>query len=565
MSLQRKIRIKFILIILLALFVGLVSYPQAVSFYPPVYNALNQLKVNLGLDLQGGMRLEYKAILDNVEKDKIGEAMSGVQDVIERRINAFGVGEPLIQTAISGGEHRITVELPGIKDMEDAKKKIKETPFLEFKEENTEEEMKEMEKLLDPANKYAMEQAQEILEKVKSGENFEDLAKENSQDPGSAENGGDLGFVKRGNFVPEFDKVLFEGNLSNEEIYPELLETQFGWHIIKKIEERGEGDDKEIHSKHILIMKKTIDMFPDLKYKSSGLSGKNLKTADVVFANQGLSEPQVSLKFDDEGTKVFAELTKNNIGKTIAIYLDETIISAPVVQVEITNGEAVITGDFSVDEAKKLSQRLNEGALPVPLTLVSQQSIEASLGKVSLDKSLVAGAAGLAAVMVFMIIYYRFLGFIAAIALLIYTGLMISIFKLSGFISPWPITLTLSGIAGFILSLGMVVDANILIFERTKEELRSGRNVYGAIEEGFRRAWPSIRDGNVSTIITTLILIFVGTGFVKGFAVVLLIGVLVSMFTAIVLVRNILKFVAGEWLEKRIGLIVKVNKQEIEE
>ncbi|HDH07807.1 MAG TPA: protein translocase subunit SecD [Candidatus Moranbacteria bacterium] len=358
---------------------------------------------------------------------------------------------------------------------------------------------------------------------------------------------------------------MFEGNLSNEEIYPELLETQFGWHIIKKIEERGEGDDKEIHSKHILIMKKTIDMFPDLKYKSSGLSGKNLKTADVVFANQGLSEPQVSLKFDDEGTKVFAELTKNNIGKTIAIYLDETIISAPVVQVEITNGEAVITGDFSVDEAKKLSQRLNEGALPVPLTLVSQQSIEASLGKVSLDKSLVAGAAGLAAVMVFMIIYYRFLGFIAAIALLIYTGLMISIFKLSGFISPWPITLTLSGIAGFILSLGMVVDANILIFERTKEELRSGRNVYGAIEEGFRRAWPSIRDGNVSTIITTLILIFVGTGFVKGFAVVLLIGVLVSMFTAIVLVRNILKFVAGEWLEKRIGLIVKVNKQEIEE
>lgn len=560
MSLQKKIKIKFILIVLLALSTGLLSYPQAVSFFPPVYNALNGLKINLGLDLQGGIHLEYGADISNLEKDKIEDALNGAQDVIERRVNAFGVGEPLVQRVISGGENRIIVELPGIKDIEEAKKKIKETPFLEFKEEKSTEEMQETEKMFDDFNQQAKQQAQEILKKVKAGDNFEELAKENSHDPGSAEKGGDLDFIKQGTFVPEFDRILFEENLSSNQVYPELVETQFGWHIIKFIESRGEGEEKEVHSAHILLAKRTSEMIPDLKYKSTGLSGKNLKTADVVFQDQGLSEPQVSLKFDDEGSKIFADLTKSNIGKTVAIYLDGNVISAPVVQTEITDGEAVITGNFGVEEAKNLAQRLNEGALPVPLTLVSQQSIEASLGKISLEKSLMAGAVGLMAVMVFMIIYYRFLGFIAAISLLIYTGIMISIFKLSGYISPWPITLTLSGIAGFILSLGMAVDANVLIFERTREELHNGRSVSGAIEEGFRRAWPSVRDGNVSTIITSFILVFVGTGFVKGFAIILIIGVLMSMFTAIVLVRNILRFIIGEWAEKRVGVISVVKK-----
>jgi preprotein translocase subunit SecD len=186
---------------------------------------------------------------------------------------------------------------------------------------------------------------------------------------------------------------------------------------------------------------------------------------------------------------------------------------------------------------------------------VSQQSIEASLGVASLKQSLIAGLVGFGAVMLFMLFYYRFLGLIATVALIIYSVIMVSIFKLSGSISPWPITLTLSGIAGFVLSIGMAVDANILIFERTKEEIRRGRNVHGALEEGFKRAWTSIRDGNVSSIITSLILVGLGTGFVKGFALILIIGVLISMFTAVVITRTILRFLMGEWIEDKLWLI----------
>ena len=214
----------------------------------------------------------------------------------------------------------------------------------------------------------------------------------------------------------------------------------------------------------------------------------------------------------------------------------------------------MITGHFTVDEAKNLVKRLNEGALPVPIELISQQSVEASLGESYLAMSLKAGIIGLILVMIFMLIFYRFLGLIASFALILYSALMVTIFKLSGY-TPWQITLTLPGIAGFVLSIGMAVDANILIFERTKEEIRRGRNVVSAIEEGFRRAWTSIRDGNVSSMITAFILIILGTGFVKGFAVTLIIGVLVSMFTAVLIVRNILRFLIGSWVEGKLWLI----------
>ncbi|KKQ28668.1 MAG: Protein translocase subunit SecD, partial [Candidatus Moranbacteria bacterium GW2011_GWD1_37_17] len=350
------------------------------------------------------------------------------------------------------------------------------------------------------------------------------------------------------------DAILFNDDVKNGQIYPDLIETLYGWHIIKKMESREEGGEKEVRAEHILFAKATIDMFADLKYEATGLTGKNLKNATVEFASQGLSEPQVALKFDNEGTKLFSELTKNNIGKSIAIYLDGEIISAPTVQVEITNGEAVITGNFSLDEAKDLVKRLNEGALPVPINLVSQESVDASLGEKSLITSLKAGYIGLGLVMLFMIAYYRFLGLIASIALLIYAALMVSIFKLSG-LTPWQITLTLPGIAGFILSVGMAVDANILIFERTKEEIRKGRTITGALDEGFKRAWTSIRDGNFSSIITSFILIELGTGFVKGFAITLIVGVLLSMFTAIIISRTLLNFILGEWISNKLWLV----------
>ncbi|KKP79916.1 MAG: protein-export membrane protein SecD [Candidatus Moranbacteria bacterium RIFOXYA12_FULL_35_19] len=567
MNVRQKLRLKFGAVIILAIFAGLVSYPKAVSKISPVYNALNKAKINLGLDLQGGIHLEYKADVTQIESGKIGEAMEAVQDVIERRVNAFGVAEPIVYTTKSGTENRLVVELAGVKDINQAKDMIKATPLLEFKEEKEEAVEKIPEEELKKANEEAKKKAQDLLKKALAGEDFGELAKNNSEDPGSKDNGGEYDFVKKGSFVPEYEDVIFNKNLKDGEIYKELVETDFGWHIIKRIEVKpastreddsstrggGEGDSQEFKSAHILIAKK-VNPEPKKEFIPTGLSGKNLKNASVQFQNQGLSEPEVSLKFDDEGTKLFAEITKRNLQKQVAIYIDNQIISAPTVQAEITNGEAVITGNFSTEEAKDLVKRLNEGALPVPINLISQQSVEASLGQISLEKSLKAGMIGMILVIVFMLLYYRFLGLIASFSLIIYAGMMISIFKLS-FFSPWQITLTLPGIAGFILSIGMAVDANILIFERTKEEIRRGRNVLGAIEEGFKRAWTSIRDGNMSSIITAFILMEMGTGFVKGFAVTLIIGVLLSMFTAVVITRTILRFVMGEWLENKMWLI----------
>lgn len=560
MTLRQKLRFKFFLIIALALVVGLISYPRAVSKIPPVYNALNKLKINLGLDLQGGIHMEYKADTSKIDSSKVGEAMQAVQDVIERRVNAYGVAEPVIYTAKSGSEQRLIVELAGVKDINEAKKLIQETPFLEFKEEGAGDQPQQIpQDVLDSMNAQAKTKAEDILKRALAGEDFAQLAKDNSEDPGSKDNGGEYDFQKKGTFVPEYEDVIFNKGLKDGQIFPELVETQFGWHIIKRIEVRGEGDQQEFKSAHILIAKKTQPVAQP-QFVSTGLSGKNLKNAKVEFQSQGLGEPQVGLQFDDEGTKLFADITKRNLGKRVAIYLDGEIISAPTVQSEITTGQAVITGNFSIDEANNLVKRLNEGALPVPITLIGQQSVESSLGQISLEKSLKAGMIGLALVIIFMVLYYRFLGVLASLSLLIYSGLMISIFKLSSF-SPWQITLTLPGIAGFILSIGMAVDANILIFERTKEEIKKGRTVISAIEEGFKRAWTSIRDGNISSIITSLILIEMGTGFVKGFAVTLLLGVLLSMFTAVVITRTILRYVAGDWINEKLYLIgVKIKK-----
>lgn len=557
MNIKQKLQLKFAGVIILAVVCGLIAYPQAVSKVPFLYDRFNKLKINLGLDLQGGFHLEYKADVSNIEPSKVAEAMQGAQTVIERRVNAFGVGEPLVQVSKSGEENRIVVELPGIKDIEEAKAKIKDAPLLEFKEEGPVDP--QIQQMFDQSNAQAKEKAQKILDEVKKDGDFAQLAKDNSEDPGSKDNGGDLDFAKKGAFVPEFDKILFESKLKPNEVYKDLVETEFGWHIIKFIESRGEGDTLEVHGAHILFAKKDPSQYEQFKYQATGLTGKNLKSASAQYSQgQGLGEPEVSLQFDDEGTKLFAELTKKNLGKQIAIFLDGELQIAPTVQVEITNGQAVITGNYTFKEAKDIADRLNQGALPVPLTLVGQQSVEATLGADSLKSILIAGGIGLTAVIVFMLIFYRFLGLVASLALLIYTVMMITIFKLTG------ITLTLSGVAGFVLSIGMAVDANILIFERTKEEIRGGRTIANSLEEGFKRAWTSIRDGNISSLLTAGILYLMGTGFVKGFAAALFIGVVVSMFTAVVITRTMLKVIISDWIHGRTWL-VGVNKKSIKE
>jgi protein-export membrane protein SecD len=366
--------------------------------------------------------------------------MDGVRDVIERRVNMFGVAEPLIQIE---GKDRLVIDLAGVKEVDQAIKMIGETPSLEFREETPRDQV-----------------AQAYKEQT----------------------GQDLPADATGPFF----------------LYP------------------------------------------------SDLTGKDLLRgqADYSQGNGALREPIVRLEFNEEGKKKFADLTTRNVNKVIAIYLDGVSITAPRVNEPITDGNAVISGDFTIEEAKLLAKRLNAGALPVPIKLISQQTVGATLGADSLAKSLKAGLFGFLLIALFMVLYYRLPGLIAAVSLVIYTLIVVAIFN---FLS---ITLTLAGIAGLILSIGMAVDANVLIFERMREELINGRSFKLAVEDGFSRAWPSIRDSNLTTLITAAALFWFGSGSIKGFAIALTIGILISMFSAITVTRNFLLLILSPKLEK---------------
>lgn len=607
----------------------------------------------LGLDLRGGAHLIYEADTSSIDPNERGAAVEGVRDVIERRVNGIGIGEPNVQTSKVGDTYRVLVELPGVSDIKTAIAMIGETPILEFREENKEpprELTPEEQKQLKTFNADAEKRAREILNRVRNGEDFEVIAKEKSEDahsqnnggylgfigsqsivkeiyewaktaapnetsarlieteegyniakkgqerdgetqvsarhilicylgarscdnarftkeearaeadrlyqqatadnftdlakqystePGAAQTGGDLGTFGRSVMVPEFETAVF-GAKTGDIIGP--VETPFGFHVIYKT---GEAAAKEYELWRILIKKQTaIDILPPQNpWKSTGLSGSQLNRAEVV-SDPTTGAVQVSLQFDGEGTELFKDITERNLNKPVAIFLDGVPISIPVVQQAITNGQAVISGNFDLADARLLSQRLNAGALPVPVALVSQQTVGPTLGASFLEASLKAGLIGMIIVMLFMIAYYRLPGLISVIALSFYAALTLAIFKFVG------VTLTLAGIAGFILSIGMAVDANVLIFERLKEELRDGKSLRTAIEEGFLRAWLSIRDGNVSTLLTCALLVFFGSSFVKGFALTLAIGICVSIFSAITVTRIMLRFISP-WFQER--------------
>ena len=446
-------------IVVLAFLTGNLSYPkyfnQGIDFLDGRFNVkiprFWDVPFKLGLDLQGGTHLLYEADLSSIEKENYSSAMQGLRDIIERRVNFFGVAEPVVQTQEASGQHRLVVELAGIKEPAEAIKMIGRTPFLEFREQRTEEE------------------TQKILDKQKE----------------------------------------LEG-LTYEEV--QKIEN---WELVLE----------------------------DPYFISTTLTGKYLEKASLGF-NQQTGTPLISLQFNNEGAEIFEQLTSQNVGKILGIFIDGVAISTPVVQEAISGGKAQITGDFAVEEAKELVRNLNAGALPVPIKLISQQTVGPTLGAVSLQKSLMAGLFGFLAVIMFLIIFYRFPGFLASLALGIYVALVLSLFKLI------PVTLTLAGIGGFILSIGMAVDANILIFSRMREELKEEKSFVIALEEGFRRSWPSIRDGNLTTLIVALILFGLGTSFIKGFALTLSIGILLSMFSAIFITRNLLRLFAGTRLEK---------------
>lgn len=451
------------------------------------------------------------------------------------------------------------VSLPGIKDTNAAIEMIGETPILEFKEQAKRQDLTEEEKQsIEKSNQGTKEQAQEVLTQVlKSNSDFSELAQKYSEDPGSKDKGGNLGWFSRGEMVPAFEEQVFE-ELEVGEITDKLIKTPFGYHIIKKLDERmvdqkdikdsQEEDQESQGSEKIKQVKASHILFPTIseaqvqqspKWQYTGLTGKQLEDAYLSFDSRN-NEPEVTLEFNDEGQKLFGEITERNVGKPVAIFLDGSPLSIPKVQEPIKSGKAVITGQFSIKEAKELARRLSAGALPVPIEIISQQNIGPSLGQESVQKSFIAGILGFLVIVAFMLLLYKGKGVVASLALLIYTFLVLALFKLI------PVTLTLAGVAGFVVSLGMAVDANILIFERIKDEKRLGKTDATALRDGFRHAWNAIRDGNITTLIVCFILYEFGASLIKGFGLTLGIGVLVSMFSAMVITKTFLRLKVKE-------------------
>lgn len=430
MSKTWKTRITALLVLLLGFGIGYFVYKSEINYRKLEAGAeatgFAKYPFKLGLDLSGGTHLVYKADISQIKNTEISESMNSLRDVIERRINIFGVSEPIIQVENSGqGEERLIVDLPGVTDVSKAIEMIGQTPMLDFRTENP--------------NKEAVETA-----------------------------------------------------------------------VV--------GEDGQVK----------IDATS--QFVQTGLTGQYLDKAILEF-NQSTGEPTVSLQFDKDGALLFKQITTENVGKRVAIFLDGQPITIPVVNEPISDGKAQISGNFTAVEARTLVGRLNSGALPVPISLISTQTIGPSLGEQATTAGVKAALIGLLAIAIFLIIWYRLPGIVAAVALAMYALIMLAVFKIV------PVTLTAAGIAGFIISIGIAVDANVLIFERIKEELKGGDGVSDSMHHGFRRAWHSVRDSNISSIITSIILFWFGTSLIKGFALVFLIGVIVSLISAVSITR----------------------------
>jgi len=380
----------------------------------------------LGLDLSGGSHLVYNADTSKIPAGETADAMNALQIVIERRVNAFGVGEPVVQTeqagALGNGAYRLIVELPGITDVNEAVAMIGQTPTLEF-----------------------------------------------------------------------------------------------------KLAQKGEATTD------------TGATVPIETYVDTGLTGKYLTNAALQFGNGSGSlqtQPTILVTFNSEGSKLFGEITSQNVGRELGIFLDGRLLSAPVIQERIDNGQALISGNFTAQSAKDLVTNLNLGALPVPIVLASTETIGATLGDQAVHAGVFAGILGFLILSIFMIVWYRVPGVVAVVSLVIYCVIMLAIFKLI------PVVLTAAGIAAFILSVGLAVDANVLIAERMKEEMAAGAGTQEAIGHGFSRAWSAIRDSNIAHINPAVILFWFGPFVIKGFSLVFGLGVIVSMLSAIVISRT---------------------------
>ncbi len=430
----------------------------------------------------------------------------------------------------------------------------------------------------------ALLRAQELKRHLDDGAVFEDLARAESDGP-SAENAGSLGAIARGELVPAFEDIAFTAEPG---VISDPVETPFGYHLIRvdKAPETSadiasydaltlSGTDSEnraaalktrLEQGLVQRMEEAITLrllFFSLQptgWKDTALTGTHFRSAAVTL-DPTTNLPVVQILFDEEGGRMFQELTKNNVGKRIAIFVGGQLVSAPTVQGEISGGSAVITGAGTIQEAQELATDLNTGAIPAPIYLSGQRTVEATLGAQALETSVLAGIVGALIVMLYMLLVYRFLGIIANVALTIYAVIFLALLKLPLFlVTDQYIVLTLAGAAGLILSIGMAVDTNVLVFERVKEELKLGKTLKTAVEIGFEKAWPSIRDSNISTIITCALLFIIGTSIVRGFAVTLGIGVVVSMFTGMIITRRISRTVAKWPIAEKVWLFPGMRK-----
>ncbi|MAZ30245.1 protein translocase subunit SecD [bacterium] len=426
--------------------------------YGNVTNPAATYPFKLGLDLAGGAHLVYEADTSDVQPAEVNELMGVLRDVIERRVNIFGVSEPVVYVEESSfvtdePVQRLVVELPGVSDVSAAVAEIGRTPLLEFK-------------LVD----------QEALAIQETIESFE------AQNQATSSDGPRT----------EISNVRVNGATTSDP----YLDTDLTGRFFERAE-------------------------PMLPQNNSGSGGFQ-------------ASPYLTITFNNEGADLFEQITRDNVGEQLAIFLDGELLSAPTINEAIPGGTAIITGNFTAEEVRELAENLNFGALPLPIELASTQTVGATLGAQVLEHGISAGMIGLSLVIAFMLLWYRVPGLVAAVALLFYVVSMLALFQFV------PVVLTAAGLAGFVLSLGMAVDANVLVFERMKEEYRSGKDSRAAARDGFARAWSAIRDGNITSILSAVILFWFGTSIVKGFALVFGLGVILSMLTALTVTRTLL-------------------------
>ena len=557
------------------------------------------LGLSLGLDLQGGSHLVYEAALRDSETGELIEVtddqMQSLVRTIERRINSSGLGEPIIQIL---GNDRLLVQLPGIRDPGRAKTLIGETARLEFKHRVIDVDPIPLDQItssdisaitaddLRPSDSKLLS---ELTETELNEEavyipslvmDFTGIGSEKFQQvvlglqismaiSMDAANKGEMlppdtldlsvSGIEELRYQVSGDQILRIGTSTRYVIPLPAGNTEMGSAISTETAKQKLGPSPVAN---LQLKKGYMD-------EEIGLSGDDLENA-YPSQHQSSGAPIVNIEFNEKGTKLFGKLTEDIYRKQqetgfrdqIAIILDGQQLIAPVVHTPITAGTAIIQGpDFTIERVKDLSLLLESGRLPIPIELIQERDVDAILGADSLRKSVIAGIVGLVLVLLFMTLYYRIPGLVASVALIIYAMIVLTIFKMI------PVTLTLSGVAAAILSIGMAVDANILIFERMKDELRAGRTMLSSINIGFNRAWPAIRDGNVSTLITCAILYWfseqLGATIVQGFAVTLAIGVLISMFSAIVVSRTLMRVVALTPISRKVRLFMPTGGKDI--